>query len=106
MSSGVFDEIPNPTGDIGANSRPSLWQRNWAALVTILYLLTAVLAAIKWFRFRNEDRAIDAVLYFSLAVVFAFGHLNNRSARQYEEAMRRVKDAHQLPWDTEIKASK
>ena len=103
---GVFNEIPKPTRDNGAISQSSRWRRNWAALVAIGYLLLAVLAAIRWFRFHNEDRAIDAVLYLFLAVAFVFGHLNNRGARRYEEAMKRVKDEHPFPWETDIKASK
>jgi hypothetical protein len=81
-------------------------RRNWEALAAGLYLLASILSGWKWFLFHNEDRAIDAVISFFLAVVFTFGYRAHRTTLRYEEAMKKVRQEHPFPWESDIKASK
>ncbi len=69
----------------------SWFRRNWLALAAGGYFLGALLHGLKWFMFRNEDRAIDAGVALFCAVTFTFQYREHNSIRQYREAMQKVK---------------
>jgi hypothetical protein len=77
--------------------RSESWiRRNWAALAAAGYFVAFLLGGIRWLRFHNEDRAIDAVFSLFFAIASTFGHRASRSEQEYREAMRRMQSEHPL----------
>jgi hypothetical protein len=53
-----------------------------------------MLQARNWFRFHNQDAAIEAVIHLLVGIAFAFMHRERRSVERFNEAMERVNDLH------------